>query len=204
MDAHAQLDEGGEGHEGEDGGEGHMVGEVECVTLTALILDHAVAGPKGRGSSSIIIINHHHQYHHCHHHLVIIINVIILVIILVNVVIIVIVFIIVIVVIVVVVIIVNNIVMINVAELKMFNFDSGFTFFLYFSFYFWQDVQIIRCLISNVYLPIQTFSMAGTVGVARHSKHHKKVATVDLNKFCISGVNFYSTTGISSCCLKGK
>ena len=67
MDAHAQLDEGGEGHEGEDGGEGHMVGEVECVTLTALILDHAVAGPKGRGSSSIIIINHH-QYHHCHHH----------------------------------------------------------------------------------------------------------------------------------------
>jgi hypothetical protein len=48
MDAHAQLDEGGESHEGENGGECHMVGEVDIVAITPFILDHAVARPEHR------------------------------------------------------------------------------------------------------------------------------------------------------------
>ncbi len=48
MDTHAQLDEGGESHEGENGGECHMVREVDIVAITPFILDHAVAGPEHR------------------------------------------------------------------------------------------------------------------------------------------------------------
>ena len=43
VDAHPQLNQRGQGHQGEDGGEGDVETEVGVIALYSLILDHAVA-----------------------------------------------------------------------------------------------------------------------------------------------------------------